>query len=42
MQTALKRSKSPEEWLKRMEKEILKNGAGKGMDNYTAIAVFLD
>lgn len=41
MQAALRKAKSPGEWLERMEKEILKNGTGKGMDNYSAIAVFL-
>ena len=40
MRAALKRSKSPAEWLERMEREIRKNGAGKGMDNYSAVAVF--
>lgn len=42
MQAALKRAASPEEWLRKMEKEVLKSGTGKGMDNYTAIAVFMD
>lgn len=42
MQRLLKKSKSPAEWLAQMEREIMKNGTGKGMDNYTAIAVFLD
>lgn len=41
MQSALKKAKSPKEWLMQMEKEVLKNGTGKGMDNYSAIAVFL-
>lgn len=41
MQKTLKRAKSPEEWLTRMEREILKSGTGRGMDNYSAIAVFL-
>lgn len=42
MRKTLKKSKSPAEWLIQMEKEILKNGTGKGMDNYSAIAVFLN
>ncbi|MCI8919333.1 MAG: serine/threonine-protein phosphatase [Eubacterium sp.] len=42
MQSALKRSKSPAEWLQRMEKDILKYGTGNSMDNYSAVAVFLD
>lgn len=41
MQSALKKSKSPSEWLGLMEEDALKNGTGKGMDNYSAIAVFL-
>lgn len=41
MQGTLKKAKSPQEWLAVMEKEIQKNGAGKQMDNYSAIAVFL-
>lgn len=41
MQAALRKAKSPEAWLEQMEKVILKNGTGKGMDNYSAIAVFL-
>lgn len=42
MQSTLKKAGSPQEWLDAMEKEIQKNGAGKHMDNYSAIAVFLD
>ncbi len=42
MQGTLKKSKSPKEWLRKMEEEALKNGTGKGMDNYSAIAVFLE
>lgn len=42
MQKALRKSKSPAEWLAQMEKDVLKNGLGKGMDNYTAVAVFMD
>lgn len=41
MQASLKKAKSPAEWMARMEKEVLKNGKGKGMDNYSAITVFL-
>lgn len=40
MQKTLKKSKSPAEWIAQMEKEIIKNGTGKGMDNYSAIAVW--
>ncbi len=42
MQSALKKAKTPGQWLDLMEKEILKNGSGKGMDNYSAIAVFAE
>lgn len=37
----LKKSKTAEEWLALMETEVKKNGKGKDMDNYTAIAVML-
>jgi len=36
----LRKSKTPEEWLLNMEKEILHNGSGKEMDNYSAIGIF--
>lgn len=42
MQAALKKAGSPAEWLEQMRKTVQKNGAGKGMDNYSAIAVFVD
>lgn len=42
MQSALKKAGSPAEWMKRMRKAVLKNGTGKGMDNYSAIAVFAE
>lgn len=41
IQSALKKAKSPKDWLRQMEKEALDNGTGKGMDNYSAIAVFV-
>lgn len=37
----LKVSKTPGEWLKKMEQVILKNGINESMDNYSAIAVFV-
>lgn len=37
----LKKSKTPEEWLSRMEQEVIKNGRGTNMDNYSAIAVYV-
>lgn len=39
MTKMLKRSSTPEEWLSAMEQEILKNGTGTNMDNYSAVAV---
>lgn len=41
MQSALKKSMYPAEWLALMEKAICRRGSGKNMDNYSAIAVFL-
>lgn len=41
MQYLLKKTESPGEWLRLMEKAVLKQGSGKNMDNYTAIAVLL-
>lgn len=35
-------SESPEEWLSQMEEIILENGAEKKMDNYSAVAVWID
>jgi serine/threonine protein phosphatase PrpC len=37
----LKKSKSPREWLERMEVIVKENGKGTDMDNYSAIAVFI-
>lgn len=36
----LNQAESPKHWLELMEEEILKNGQGKNMDNYSAAAVF--
>lgn len=33
-------SATPEQWLERMQQIIRKNGEGKSMDNYSAIAIF--
>ena len=38
---ALKKSRTPEEWLQNMERVVLENGRGTNMDNYSAIAVFI-
>ncbi len=42
MISSLKKSKTPAQWLEAMEKEVKKNGAGKGMDHYSALAVFTE
>lgn len=42
MEKTLKRAKTPEMWLAKMQKIVQKNGKNNNMDNYTAIAVFLD
>ena len=42
MAQILRRSSHAGEWLSMMEKEVLENGCGKGMDNYSAIAIFED
>jgi serine/threonine protein phosphatase PrpC len=42
MEKALKRAKSPSDWLETMKNKVLKNGKGKNMDNLSAIAVFVE
>ncbi len=42
MEKSLKKSKSVQEWLDSMISIVQKNGQGKDMDNYTAIAVWID
>ena len=41
MQKHLKASPTPDKWLESMEREVLKNGKNKSMDNYSAIAVYI-
>ena len=41
MQHALRKAGTPAEWLAAMEKTVIKNGTGRHMDNYSAVAVFL-
>lgn len=41
MQHFLKKAKTPSDWLSLMEGIVKKNGRGKNMDNYSAIAVWL-
>jgi len=36
----LKHAKTPKQWVDAMEQEILINGEGKNMDNYSAIGIF--
>ena len=42
MEQLLCESKTPQQWLEKMEKTVLKNGRNTNMDNYSAICVFLD
>lgn len=42
MEKLLKKSSSVNEWVDKMVEIIRKNGIGKNMDNYTAIAVWFD
>lgn len=42
MERLLGESATPDEWLRKMESEILTNGAESNMDNYSAIAVWTD
>jgi serine/threonine protein phosphatase PrpC len=42
MQHTLKKAATPEEWVHMMEEIVRKNGQGKNMDNYSAVAVWLD
>lgn len=38
----LRKSQTPAEWLERMQKIVLKKGKNKKMDNFSAIAVFVN
>lgn len=42
MQKYLKRAKTPQEWLDGMKEQVLKNGKKTDMDNFSAIAVFVE
>lgn len=42
MQKCLSKAKDVEEWASLMKKIVLINGAGKNMDNYSAICIWLD
>ena len=42
MESTLKKADTPAAWLEAMEKIVEKNGRNKDMDNYSAIAVWID
>ncbi|MBR4759930.1 MAG: serine/threonine-protein phosphatase [Lachnospiraceae bacterium] len=42
MEKTLKKSDTPEGWLREMEKIVLERGKGKEQDNYSAIAVWME
>lgn len=42
MTTCLRKSKSVEEWMERMETVVEKRGMGTDMDNYSAITVWIE
>lgn len=42
MQRCLKKAKTPTQWVELMEGIVKKNGQGKDMDNYSAVAVWLE
>lgn len=42
MASCFKKAVSPKDWLKQMEEIIRKQGRGQDMDNYSAIAVWID
>ncbi len=37
----LRKSKNPDEWLRRMRRSVIKKGKDRNMDNFSAIAVFI-
>lgn len=41
MEKCLKKAKSPQEWLDAMNEIVRENGAGADLDNYTAMAVWI-
>lgn len=42
MEKQLKKAGSPEEWIKALEQMVQKNGAGRNMDNYSAVGVWME
>lgn len=41
METYLKKAKNPKQWIEQMEAAVVKNGRRREMDNYSAIAVWI-
>lgn len=41
MEKSMKKAETPKEWMDALSQIAVKNGAGKNMDNYSAIAVWL-
>lgn len=41
MERTLRKSSSPADWVKSMQEIVLKNGRGTGMDNYSAIGIWI-
>lgn len=42
MMKCLKKAKNPEEWLEKMNDIVKKNGAGHNMDNFSALAIWIE
>ncbi len=42
MEALLKKAESPDAWIQMMQEVILKNGRNTNMDNYSAIAIWLE
>lgn len=42
MEAALKKASTPDQWIAAMQEIICKNGRGTNMDNYSAVAVWLN
>ena len=42
MEAALKKASTPDQWIAAMQEIICKNGRGTNMDNYSAVAVWVN
>ena len=42
MEKCLKKAKTVQEWLDSMNEIVKKNGQGNNMDNFTAVAVWIE